>query len=284
MSIELVKKYTGPVDELFKAESKKALVSNTNYDWTGAHAIKVYKISTAAMNDYDRTGARPGEGVEVSISRYGALADLNSSTEEMLLSKDRSFIFNIDTLDYDETSGALEASACLARQLRDVVIPEIDTYVLNKMVTGAGKTAEAADLTAENIYSKILAGSCVLDDNEVPETERVLIVSPAVYAALKQAAAFDHSDIGADLRIQGVIGMLDGMFVVKVPSGRLPKNFGFMIAHPSATVAPVKLEDYNIHENTVLSSGAIVTGRVCYDAFVLDNKANGIYYQPVIAT
>ena len=27
------------------------------------------------------------------------------------------------------------------------------------------------------------------------------------------------------------------------------------------------------------SSGTIVTGRICYDAFVLDNKKVGIYYQ-----
>ena len=52
-----------------------------------------------------------------------------------------------------------------------------------------------------------------------------------------------------------------------------------MLVHPSASVAPVKLEDFGIHDDTPLSSGTIVTGRVCYDAFVLDNKKVGIYYQ-----
>ena len=52
-----------------------------------------------------------------------------------------------------------------------------------------------------------------------------------------------------------------------------------MVAHPQATVAPVKLEDYRIHEDTVYMSGDVVTGRICYDAFVLDNKAKAIYYQ-----
>ena len=54
-----------------------------------------------------------------------------------------------------------------------------------------------------------------------------------------------------------------------------------MIVHPSATTAPVKLEDYGTHENTPLSSGTIVTGRICYDAFVLDNKKDGLYYQAI---
>ena len=83
------------------------------------------------------------------------------------------------------------------------------------------------------------------------------------------------------MRLKGVIAMVDGMAVVKVPAARLPEGFGFMIAHPAATVAPVKLEDYGMHPDTALSSGTIVTGRVVYDAFVLENKANAIYYHPV---
>lgn len=32
------------------------LLTNQDFDWTGAHTIKVYKITTSQMNDYDRTG------------------------------------------------------------------------------------------------------------------------------------------------------------------------------------------------------------------------------------
>ena len=115
----------------------------------------------------------------------------------------------------------------------------------------------------------------------MPETERALVVTPATYSILKQAVEFDHTEIGAEMRARGVVAMLDGAVVVKVPSARLPEKFGFMLAHPSATVAPVKLEDFGIHNDTPLSSGSIVTGRICYDAFVLDNKKTGIYYQAI---
>lgn len=281
MSIELATKYAPYADELFKAESKLSLLTNTDFDWTGAHTVKVYKVSTVAMNDYARNVYAPEQGEEsaVTISRYGDLYDLNATTEEMILSKDRSFIFNVDKLDTDETSGQVESATALARELRNVVVPEVDAYVYGKMVAGAGTSAEATALTKTNVYDKILAGSEVLDDAEVPETARVLVVTPATYRLLKQATEFDATDIGADMRLKGVVGMLDGMAVVKVPAVRLPAKFGFMIAHPSATVAPVKLEDYGVHNDTVLSSGSIVTGRICYDAFVLDNKADGIYYQ-----
>ena len=278
MSIELVTKYAPYTDELFAAESKLSLLTNSDYDFTGAHSVKVYKFSTAAMNDYARN---IDDAQDVTLSRFGALLDLSATTEELLLTKDRSFIFNIDLLDKDETEQQLAESTALARQLREVVIPEIDTYVYGKMAAGAGTKATPAAITSSNIYDLVLAGSESLDDNEVPETERVLIVTPETYTALKQCTKFDNTDIGAEMRTLGIIGILDGMAVVKVPASRLPADFGFMIAHPSATVAPVKLEDYGIHNDTPISSGTIVTGRVCYDAFVLDNKKKGIYYQPV---
>lgn len=279
MAIQLATKFAPYTDELFKAESKTALLTNTDFDWTGAHTVSVWKINTVAMQDYGRN--RSAEDSE-TVSRYGNLIDLSAQTEEMMLTKDRSFIFNVDKMDTEETSGQIEAASALAREVREVVIPEVDTYVYAKMVAGAGETATAAALTKANIYENILAGSAALDDNEVPDTERVLIVSPATYSILKQAVGETaYNDVDAELRKLGVVSMLDGMMVVKVPAARLPENFGFMIAHPGATVAPVKLEDYGVHNDTPLSSGSIVTGRIVYDCFVLENKANGIYYHAI---
>lgn len=281
MSIELATKFSPQTDDLFKAESKTSLLTNTDYDWTGAHSIKLYKISTTPLNDYTRNvSSAPEDGAE-QLSRYGKLLDLSATTEELLLKHDRSFIFNVDKLDNDETQGQLEAGTALARELREVVVPEVDTNVYEVMTEKAGTKPEAIALDKSNIYASVVTASQTLDDAEVPETERVLVVTPATYALLKQAVEFDHTEIGAEMRARGVVAMLDGAMVVKVPAVRLPEKFGFMLAHPSATVAPVKLEDFGIHDDTPLSSGTIVTGRICYDAFVLDNKKTGIYYQAI---
>lgn len=276
MGVELTTIYAPKTDELFAAESKISLLTNTDYDWTGAHTVKVWKISTSEMNDYSRCRVK-GQSEVASISRYGELIDLNAQTEEMTLKKDRSFIFNIDKLDMDETAQQLAAETALARQLREVVIPEVDKYTYGVMTAGAGNTVVGDTTTPANIYSLVLAGSEFLDDNEVPETERALVVVPSIYTMLKQSDIFDKTDVGAEMRARGVVATLDGMNVIKIPSNRMPANFGFMIAHPSATTAPVKLEDYGMYEDTPLSSGTIVTGRICYDAFVLDNKKKGIY-------
>jgi hypothetical protein len=277
MAIELVTKYLPYVDELFTTESKKSLLTNQDFDWSGAHTIKVYKISTATMNDYDR----PGTGA--NASRYGAIQGLNATTQEMTLTKDRSFTFAIDRLDTDETGQQLQAASALARQLREIIVPEVDAYIYGVMCAKAAAATNApaaVALTSDNIYTEIIEGNNVLDNSEVPETGRYLIVTPNVYLLMKQNAdIIMETDIGADLRLKGVISNLDGLNVIKVPANRLPADFGFMICHPVATVAPVKLESYKIHQDPPGISGSLVEGRICYDAFVLDNKLSALYYQ-----
>ena len=275
MAIDLVTKYLPYVDEIFAKESKKSLLTNQDYDWIGANTIKVYKITTANMEDYGRSGPK-----ENNWSRYGAIQGLDATTEELTLKKDRSFTFAIDKLDEDETAGQLAAASALARQQRQVIIPEVDTYTYGVMAADAGTKPAAVALTAENIYTEILKASTVLDNAEVPEDGRQLVVTPDVFQIMKHCKDIVmETDIGNDLRIRGVIANLDGANVIKVPAARLPKNFGFMLAHPCATVAPTKLEDYKIHKDPPGISGSLVEGRICYDAFVLDNKVKAIYYQ-----
>lgn len=275
MTINLVTEFAPYVDEKFSAESKKSLLTNNDFDWSGAHTIKVYKVSTASMGDYDRAGTG------ANASRYGKLQSLDATTEELTLGKDRSFTFAIDKLDEDETKRQLQAASALARQQREVIIPEVDAYTYAVMFGHAGTTAVAAAITSDNVYGLVCDGTETLDDALVPETGRVLIVTPAVYRALKTAAEFDSTEIGAEMKTKGVVAFLDGMAVIKVPAALLPKGFGFMICHPCATVAPVKLEDYKIHQDAPGISGSLVEGRVCYDAFVLENKADAIYVQPI---
>lgn len=279
MAISLVTQYLPYVDELFTKESKKSILTNQDLSWTGAHTVKVYKVTTAGMNDYGRSGPTDG-----NWSRYGQIQGLDATTEEFTLKKDRSFTFAVDKLDKDETGGQLAAASALARQVREVVIPEVDTYVYGVMTAGAGHKPAALALTSENIYTAITDANTALDNADVPETGRALVVTPDTYLLMKRCKDITmETDIGNDLRLKGVIANLDGAVVVKVPKNRLPVDFGFMIAHPVATVAPTKLEDYKTHQDPPGISGELVEGRICYDAFVLENKAQAIYYQAMAA-
>lgn len=275
MAIELVTKFAPYVDEIFTTESKLSLLTNQDFDWTGANTVKIYKISTGSMNDYGRSGAKEG-----NWSRYGSIESLEATTEAFTLKKDRSFTFAIDTLDTDETKQQLAAGSALARQQRQVVIPEVDSHVYGVMTAGAGYKPDALTLTKENIYLEIIKANTALDNAEVPETGRQIVVTPDVLLLMKQCKDIVmETDIGADLRLKGVISNLDGANVIKVPAVRLPKNFGFMVCHPCATVAPTKLASYNTHVNPPGINGQLVEGRIVYDAFVMENKKKAIYYQ-----
>ena len=283
MAVNLVTEFIPYVDEVFTKESKKQLLTNQDFTWTGAHTIKVHKINSVPMTDYDRDGSNvgqvPEEGEPVIWSRFGALSTVENSIEEFTLTKDRSFTFVIDKLDNDETGGVLAGASALARQQREVIIPEVDTYTYGKMVAGAGTTVVAdPPIDAGNIYDAIIDGNAVLDDALVPETGRVLVVTPDTYRIMKKNSDIVlDTDIGENMRLNGVIANLDGLSVIKVPKSRLPEDFVFMIAHPSACVAPVKLSEYRVHSDPPGISGELVEGRICYDAFVLDNKKKAIY-------
>lgn len=277
MAIELATKYAPYTDEKFSTESKISLVTNQDFDFVGAHIVKVYNISTVGMNDYVR---HPTPGYTTSC--YGTPKGLDATTQTFQLDRDRSFTFAIDKLDTDETANQLEGAKALSRQLREVVIPEVDAYTFGVMCEKAGGKPAAVDLTATNIYQKIIEASKALDDAEVPETGRVLVITPATYYLMKQCKDITmETDIGNDLRLKGVISNLDGAAVMRVPAVRLPEDFGFMLCHPCATVAPTKLADYKIHQDPPGISGQLVEGRIVYDAFVLENKKAAIYYQAI---
>ena len=143
MPIDLVTKFLPYVDEIFTTESKKSLLTNQDFKWTGAHSIKIYKVGTSKMNDYARNGA--------TWSRYGTLGELDATTEEMPLKKDRSFTFVIDKMDTDETGNQLAAASALARQQREKVIPEVDGYVYGVMTEKAGNKPTSSPLWSSSL-------------------------------------------------------------------------------------------------------------------------------------
>ena len=272
-SIELATRYQPFTDELFSTESRRDVLTTNHFTWENANTVKVYRITTANMNDYGRAGPEPGVW-----SRYGAIESLDATTQSMTLRNDRSFTFAVDTLDTDETVRQLEGASALARQMREVVIPEIDRWTYQEMAAHAGQNSTAA-LTATNVYEAIVMATNALDNEEVPESQRFLLVTPDTYALMKRSKdIIMETDIAQNMRLRGVIAMLDGMTVVRVPANRLPADFGFIAGHPVATVAPVKLNSYRIHTNPPGISGDLVEGRFNYDTFVLDNKAVALYY------
>jgi len=265
----LATKYSPVVDEKFYSESKASLVTNQNFDWVGAKTVKVYSVGTSAMNDYGRNTS--------GTARYGTVGDLDVSEQEMTLQKDRSFTFAIDKMDEDETLGALNAGSALARQLREVTMPEVDTYTYLVMAANAGNSATGT-FTSASAYGDITTATETLDEAEAPVEGRVLMTTPAGYKAIKGSSDIVlDTEIGQDMRIRGVVANLDGMYIQKLPSKYYPTGLNFMVAHSIATVRPIKLAEYKINTQPQGISGTLIEGRIYYGVFVLDNKADAIY-------
>lgn len=269
MAINYAEKYSAKVDEAFALESKTNGAVNNDYDFAGVNVVNVYSIPTQALEDYDMGAVG---------SRYGNPAELQDTKQTLTLTRDRSFTFTIDRKNLDDTMGTKAAGEALARQIREQVIPELDTYSLSKMAAGAGKTTYNETITKTTAYEKFLAGQEALGDAKVPLTGRIAFVSYAMYNFLKQDAAFiKQGDAAQAITVNGQVGVVDGTAIVPVPKTYLPTGVNFIITHPVATVRPVKLEDYKIHDNPPGISGYLVEGRIRYDAFVLNNKKNAIY-------
>lgn len=270
MAVNLASKYEKKVDERFKLKSLTESAVNHDYDWAGVNAINVYSIPTVAMNDYTKSGT----------SRYGAAAELDNTVQTMTLTRDRSFTFTIDRANHQDTQMVMQSGKALARQIDEVIVPEIDTYRLAAISAAAvanGHTATAA-VSSSNAYSTILDGSEALDEAKVPQGGRLLYVTPAFYNLIKLAPDFIKStEIAQKMLVNGQVGEIDGMKVIKVPSTYMPANTPFIICHPVATVAANKLEDYKTHDNPPGINGWLVEGRKRYDAFVLDNKKDALY-------
>ena len=269
MAVNYAAKYSQQVDERFKLGALTSSLVNYAFEWLGVSTVKVYSMPTAAMGDYTTDGA----------SRYGTPEELGNEVQEMTLAKDRAFTFTIDKKSEDDTMGTMEAGAALRRQIDEVVIPEIDTYRIAKLVAGAdaGNIVKDTAVTKANAYEKFLAVQEILDNKKVPTGGRICICTPGYYNMLKLDEAFTKKgDMATQIAINGLVGEVDGVYFVKAPKSYFPEKVNFIITNPIVMPSPIKLAEYKIHDDAPGISGYLVEGRVRYDAFVLNKKKDAI--------
>jgi hypothetical protein len=176
----------------------------------------------------------------------------------------------------------LDAGKAVSRQLREVIVPEYDTYVFHTLAKAActhGNTS-ATEATKSNAYSLFLDAQEALGNKNVPDKGRIAFCSYKFANLLKQDSSFmKYGNLSQEMVNKGILGECDGIKIVKVPASRLPAGCSFILTHPIAATAPKQLEEYKIHENAPGVSGWLVEGRFIYDCFVLNEKADAVWYQ-----
>lgn len=271
MSITLTEKFADRIDERYHPISVTNAGINQNYDWDGAKTIKITSVGTVQMKDYTRT------------TGYGAIStadELTNALQTLTLTKDRYFRAKLDKMDEEESK--IKAGEVLARQLREVTIPEVEAYRLQVMCKAVTDNTQSITQT-KSVYTHFLEANEKLDEIFVPETTRVAYASSSFINALKLDPNFiKSSDLSQEMLLKGQVGQVDGVPIIKTNAAWLKDDeggtnkFDCIIVDKNATVAPIKLAEYTANTNHPDFSGTIFQGRFYYDAFVLDMKKKGL--------
>lgn len=250
--------WSAKLNAKFYAASVYGEIANT--DWQG-------EVSSMGDKVYINTAPT------LTVSNYVAGQNLTYQVptpdmQELLIDKGKYFAFQInDVLEYQSKPNLMDMfSADAAEQMRIAIDSTViyNTFSLaaaaNKGATAGAKSAsynlgtDAAPvtLTAANVVQKVLELASTLDEQNVPESDRWLVIDPATRALLFQselAKAYSTGDATSPVR-NGKIGTID-RFTVYV-SNQLPKaNAG--------TATPWLSGDGT--ENSVTSTGTVARRR-----------------------
>lgn len=167
-NINTFKKYAEILDEVYTTASKTGVLeSDSTLYRQGANAseIVVPKMSMDGLSDYDRNSGYTNGSVELTF-------------ETKQFDYERGRAFSVDAMDNEETAGV--AFGSLAGEfIRTKVVPELDAVHFANYAK-SGKTKTEALATAEEILTAIREAKAEFDNNEVPETERFLFITPAL--------------------------------------------------------------------------------------------------------
>lgn len=273
MAINLKTAFAKQIDERFKQKAfgMNAFSSKFDAEFIGNKTVKIYSVQTSTLKDYDPTAG---------YARYGALEELQDTVQELTLTQQKALNYSIDGV-YNSQQGFIKnVPQSIAMHLDEVVIPAYDKYVFGVVGNGADVNhIKVLSLTDSNVYGEILIAQEKLTDANVPEVGRVLYASASTINLLKQSAKFVlASEIAmSDIRLKGLVGYVDGLPIVQVPKATLGVGVQFILLHDSCVVAPVTVNNLQMHNNPMGVYGSVIQGVFVYDAFILANKQKAIY-------
>lgn len=263
--------------------------SNPGIGWLNAKTIKLPYITTSGYKDHSRTGSFN-------------TGTLTNSWEAKKLEHDRDVEFFVDTMDVDETNLALSVANITNVFETEQAIPERDCYVFSKLYADYtvtySKTTDHTVLSAANILATFDGYMQAMDDAGVPMEGRLLFVTPAVNALLKEAQGltrFVRTD-SDEAAIRRYVHELDDVQIIPVPSARMKCKYNFttgavpatgtgqinlILVHPDSVVARMRHEYIRVFEpgsDSRTGDGYLYQNRAYWDAFLLSQRLDGIAF------
>ena len=187
---------------------------------------KFYSASVLPMiSNTDYEGEISGQGDKVvirtvpnvTVADYtGSLtyADVTTSNIELLIDKAKSYAFKVDDIQRAQSDIAYwtEASKDASESMRIAV----ETDFLANVVTGATATVDNAAVTSSNILDVVLEAARKLDEANIPDSDRFIVLPPWAIELLKKSElrqAYLTGDGTSPLR-NGVVGTIDRFSVM----------------------------------------------------------------------
>ena len=287
MAINYAERFERQIQQQFARElTSSALDSNKQYSFIDAKTIKVPTITLTGYKDHLRDGSK----------NRGAV---NTTYQPMNLAHDRDIEFFVDEMDVDETNQVVSAANITAVFNQEHAIPELDAYRYSKLYSeyvGKGGIPDTTSLTAQNILTVFDTMMEEMDEASVPQSGRVLYVTPKIYTLIKNAENIQNVlDVtGGAANVNRNVRSLDEVSIVTVPSDRMKTLYNFtegfvpgteakqirmILVHPSAVIAPVKVADvylWNKGETPESAFGYLYQNRMYTDLFIIDAKIGGV--------
>lgn len=200
-NIALSKNYITILDAVYKKASLTSVLDSdpgTAQQGNRANEIVIPKLSMDGLADYSRNGGYVN-------------GDVNLTHETVTFNFDRGRKFSIDYIDNEE-SAEVPFMNLASEFMRTKVVPEKDAFTFAKLagLEGISKVSAGATLAdGAAVMEALRVGADKMDDDEVPEEQRYLFITPTNLSAIKALDTTKSREI------------LDGFTqIIKVPQSR----------------------------------------------------------------
>lgn len=207
-------------------------------------ALSRNSVAAGIVNrDYEGDVKSAGDSVKITnfvdptIGNYTkhtdiTVEDIDDATQSLLIDQQKYFAFELDDIERAQSvnGGAVmaEATKRAAYGLKNT----LDAFLLTTLAAGASaaapdhQVAEATISTASDAYVALVNWGVLLDQADIPEEDRFVVVSPAFHGLLLKDDRFVKAgdDIAAATRLNGRVGEAAGFSVHK--SNNLPDGPG----------------------------------------------------------
>jgi hypothetical protein len=260
-------------------------LNNAVYRVIDAQTIKIPKLSVTGRVDGDRD----------TISNK--TRNFSNEWEPKVLENHRKWSTLVHPVDIVQTNMVTTIQNITRTMNEQEKFPEMDRYCISKIYaewTALGNTAKTETLTALNVLSVFDKMMEKMDEGNVPETGRILYVTPTVRTLIKNAQEITRTlDLKQDrTQIVREVSRIDEVEVEMIPANIMKSAFNFTVGsvavsgadniqmaliHPQAVYTPVIYQFAQLSEPTALSDGKWVYFEESFeDVFILNEKAAAI--------